>query len=468
MSGMTIQKKREFALNYKPRPHFIAFHNRTQRFSFVVAHRRSGKSYALLADLLVRALYTKIPNAVFAYIAPELGQARNIAWTSLKVILGEILEHCKVSETRLTITLPNGSVIKLFGLDNAETLRGNGFAGVVLDEAQDISLEVIATSLLPAMADKKAFLVWSGTPKGISNTFFKYREKARLSNGKWFYEELTIEDTDVFKRFGKLKDENGNYYLLQDTCELMEDEEFLQEFYCSWHANSRGSVYGKYIHDNEDNIFDFHHVEFAPVDTIWDLGYHDATAIWFMQKINGRLDVIYYHQTNGQDIESIIDDVQEIAREHRFNLDKYYLPHDAMDKNLQTGKSIIECFWKLRLNAIKIPELSIKQGLSIGRSMMKFFRFHATNCKDGLDALKAYSFKYNQSLKAYSKEPLHNWASHCADAYRYMSIIANLEDQKAERPSKVIIPNDRVHYTEDDMRKLTSLDYESTHEEVDW
>ena len=152
-----------FRLNYQPRHYFLPLHNRSKRFFFVLAHRRAGKSYALAADMVERAVRTKKPNAQFAYCAPSLKQARTIIWKHFKTIIGsELLEHCKVSETKLSITLPNGSEIRVFGLNEPDSLRGFYLDGIVIDEAQDTSQELISTVIFPALADRKGYFIIRG------------------------------------------------------------------------------------------------------------------------------------------------------------------------------------------------------------------------------------------------------------------------------------------------------------------
>jgi hypothetical protein len=121
-------------------------------------------------------LNTKQSNAQYAYIAPLLSQAISISWKIFKTILGPILPYCKVSETRHSITLPNAAEIRLFGLDNEDALRGVYMNGCVLDEAQDIDIATLTTVIIPALTDRRGWLSWSGTPKGMGNAFFAYRE----------------------------------------------------------------------------------------------------------------------------------------------------------------------------------------------------------------------------------------------------------------------------------------------------
>src|SRR3989338_6407069 len=99
--------------NYTPRSAFIPYHNRTQRFSVLVCHRRAGKSVAVINDLVVRALRTQKPRWFGAYVAPYMGQARQISFAYLKLAVNKI-PGVKVSESETSVTFPNGSKIRVF------------------------------------------------------------------------------------------------------------------------------------------------------------------------------------------------------------------------------------------------------------------------------------------------------------------------------------------------------------------
>ena len=120
-------------LLYRPRSVFKDFHDRKQRWSIIVAHRRCGKTVACINDLIVRALTEKKPNAQYAYIAPYFSQAKAVSWTYLQRYSQPFLKQANQSE--LWIELITGAKIRLFGADNPDALRGNYLDGVVLDYA---------------------------------------------------------------------------------------------------------------------------------------------------------------------------------------------------------------------------------------------------------------------------------------------------------------------------------------------
>ena len=110
----------------------MPFHNRTTRWSCLVAHRRAGKTVAAINDVIKRAITEGHRGAQYAYIAPFRSQAKRVAWDYLKHYAAPITSTS--NESDLMVELINGAKIMLFGGDNADAMRGMGFNGVYLDE----------------------------------------------------------------------------------------------------------------------------------------------------------------------------------------------------------------------------------------------------------------------------------------------------------------------------------------------
>ena len=120
----------EWTFDYVPRREMVAFHQRQTRNAFMICHRRFGKTVAVIAELIIRALYTQKKNAQFAYIAPFRSQAKAVAWAYLCDMTEGVAVEVKVSE--LSVTFPNGSKIFLTGSDNVNALRGLYLDGAVI------------------------------------------------------------------------------------------------------------------------------------------------------------------------------------------------------------------------------------------------------------------------------------------------------------------------------------------------
>ena len=164
-------------LKYKPRMQMLDFHQRKERFAFLICHRRFGKTVACIAELIIRALYTKKHKAQYAYVCPFRSQAKAVAWNYLVDMTQGIATEVKVSE--LSVTLPNGAKIWLSGSDNVNALRGLYLDGCVLDEFAQCRPDLLEAVIMPCLLDRKGWLVIIGTAYGRLNQFYDYYEKSK-------------------------------------------------------------------------------------------------------------------------------------------------------------------------------------------------------------------------------------------------------------------------------------------------
>ena len=160
---------------YRPRKAFMPFHNRTQRWACLVAHRRAGKTVAAVNDIIRAAITYQGDRGLFAYIAPYRSQSKAVAWQYFLEFAEPIIQS--KNEQELLITLMNGSQIRLYGADNADAMRGLGFSGVYMDEYGDFKPSVFGNVIRPALSDKQGWAVFGGTPKG-KNQFWEIYETA--------------------------------------------------------------------------------------------------------------------------------------------------------------------------------------------------------------------------------------------------------------------------------------------------
>jgi len=174
-------------LPYTPRAQMVPFHQRQQRFAFLICHRRFGKTVACIAELIIRALYTTKHKAQYAYICPFRSQAKAVAWNYLVDMTSGIATDVKVSE--LSVTLPNGAKIWLSGSDNINALRGLYLDGAVIDEFAQCRPDLLEAVVQPCLLDRKGWLVIIGTAYGRLNKFFDYYEKSQ-TDSEWFHADI--------------------------------------------------------------------------------------------------------------------------------------------------------------------------------------------------------------------------------------------------------------------------------------
>jgi phage terminase large subunit len=395
-------------IGYRPRGDFKDFHNRTQRWACLVAHRRAGKTVACINDLIRRAYVDNKDNGRYAYIAPYHSQAKSIAWDYLLRFTQDVRSNANASE--LWVELFNGARIRLFGADNPDALRGMYLDGVILDEVADMRPRVWGEIIRPLLADRSGWAVFIGTPKG-HNFFYEIWKTSQVSES-WFSKSIRASVSGLLA-----KDE------LEDAARGMSEDQYEQEFECSFEAAILGAYYGKELRVLEDagRLCKVDYDPALPVFTAWDLGYHDDTAIFFYQVTHTEIHVIDYYSGSGLAIEDYANQVLQKP----YKYEKHYLPHDARAKTLASGgKSIIEqLIGYFGLNKMDIvPMLTIQDGIQAARVMLPRVWFDKENVGDAVELLKQYQREWDDDKKTFRDKPRHDHTSHSADAFRMMAV----------------------------------------------
>ena len=395
-------------LPYAARTQFAPYHWRGQRWAAIVAHRRAGKTVACVNDLIASAITTNKARPRFSYIAPYYAQAKAIAWDYLKYYAGEAAD--RVLESELSIRLVhNGATIRLYGSDNADAMRGVYNDGVILDEFGMMKPSVWSAVVLPTLADRKGWATFIGTPSG-KNHFYDIVEHATQHPDEWFSLTLKASETHLLSPFE-----------LAEQRRMMDEDEYAQEYECSFDAAIRGAVYGKELRqaEEEQRVDAAHAMDpDQPVNAVCDLGYHDDTAFWFWQARPDGFLLTYAFSDHFKPIEEYIEKLLLLP-----NLGEVWLPHDARAKSLQTGKSIVEQFLSAGIRPKIVPNMKVHDGISAARRVLPHCWFSLPGCRDGVEALKAYQRGWDEDAKTYRERPMHDWSSHFADAFRYFALI---------------------------------------------
>jgi hypothetical protein len=214
-------------LGFRPRRWQVEAFGRMKgkRFGVEVVHRRAGKTVKAIALLVDRGLRCERERGRYAYIAPLLKQAKGIAWDYLKHYALKV-PGTQVNESELWVEFPNGARIRLFGADNPDALRGLYFDGVVLDEPAQMKLEVWGEIVQPALADRKGWALFIGTPKGV-NLFSDLYYKALANPAEWYAGSWNCYETDALDadEIERLKRE-------------LTDAQFRQEMLCDFSAST--------------------------------------------------------------------------------------------------------------------------------------------------------------------------------------------------------------------------------------
>jgi len=410
--------------HYAPRTHFMGLHTRETRWAIAVAHRRAGKTVACVNDLIKSAVMCGKGNPRFAYIAPQLNQAKDIAWSYLLEYTDCFGPERKVNASELWVELPNnGARIRIYGADNPDRLRGIYLDGAVLDEFGDMDPTVWTQVIRPALSDRKGWAIFIGTPKG-KNTFHKLWVNAE-DDPDWFTLSLKASETQL------LDDKE-----LADARKMMSEDEYAQEYECSFDAAVRGAYYGKEMNeaelDDPSRISTVLHDPRLQTHTAWDLGVADSTVIWFIQTVGRETRVIDVLKGEGVGLDYYAKELQ--ARGYLYG--NHYLPHDVEVRELGTGRSRLEVLRDLGIAATVVPNIPVEDGIQAARMLLPTCWFDRTKCKDGIEALRMYRREWDDKRQEFKLRPLHDWTSHYADAFRYFAV-GHRERQAA---AKIIYP----------------------------
>ena len=405
----------EITIPYAPRKQFLPYHDRDKRFSVLVAHRRAGKTVACVNELIKGALSCQRDKPRFAYIAPLFKQAKDVAWEYLKEYTA-VIPGREVNETELRVDLPNGSRVRLYGADNPDSLRGIYLDGVILDEYADMRPSIWTEVLRPALSDRLGWATFIGTPKGHNDFWQKWQDSE--NNPDWLRLMLKASDTGII-----------NPAELAAARRDMSPDEFDQEFECSFTAAVRGAYYAKDLEqaDKEERIRPIP-IEKVETNTAWDLGIDDSTAIWFYQVVNKEVRLIDYYEASGVGLEHYA----KVLRDKPYIYGKHYLPHDAEVKELGTGRSRVETLDGFGIRAEIVKMQRVEDGINAVRQLLPRCWFHSVNCKQGIEALRLYRKEWNDKTQTFRQNPLHDWTSHSADAFRYLAL--SVSDKQIRKP----------------------------------
>jgi hypothetical protein len=371
----------------------------------VVAHRRAGKTVALVNHCIRGVATSTHARPQIAYIAPTYRMAQRIAWDYVKQFSAPI-PGCKPNASELTMNYPNGGKLMLLGADRMHDLRGMYLMGAVLDEYALMHPRLFTEVILPALMDHRGWAILAGTPLGANQLKRAYMQ-ARDGAPGWQAHMLRASDTRVIH-----PDD------LQIARANMSSEEYAQEFECSFDAAIKGAIYGSEIGAAESmgRVCDVPYEPRLGVTVAVDLGMRDAFALWFLQEhaVGGQVRAIDYREYTGKGLPQIKREVDALG----YTITRWVAPHDIAVRELGTGRSRQEVARGLGMNFEPSVPMSLADGIEATRSVLPVMVFDRKKCEFALDCLRQYRYVYDEKLQIMSKDPEHDWTSHCSDALR--------------------------------------------------
>jgi hypothetical protein len=391
---------------YKPREQQLAIHELmdSKRFGVVVAHRRMGKTVSAINHLIKDAVLNQKEAPRYAYIAPTYGQAKRVAWDYLVKYAEPLGGTSNISELRVDFW---GRRIQLYGSDNPEALRGQYFDGVILDEIGDQNPKIWTDIIRPALADRKGWCLFIGTPKG-HNHFKELRDRARTEDG-WGLLEFKASETGVV-------DETE----LKAAKNEMGEDKYRQEFECSFDAAVEGSYYGQILNELEEkkHMQEIPREELSRTFTAWDLGMGDSTSIWVAQLVGSEVRLIDYYENHGVGLDHYV----KWIRDNDYEKAEHILPHDVRVRELGSGKSRLEMLEEAGLEIKIAPRMGLDDGIQAVRRLLPRCWFNVPKVQIGLNCLRNYRRDYDEKRKIFYERPLHDWSSHGSDSFRYLAL----------------------------------------------
>ena len=396
----------EIVIPYKPREHQLKVHELLEgkRFAVVVAHRRFGKTVAALNHLIREAVLNKNEAPRYAYIAPTYGQAKRVAWDYLVKYTEPLGGTNNISELRVDFW---GRRIQLYGSDNPDSLRGQYFDGIIIDEVGDQNPKIWTDICRPALVDRQGWCLFIGTPKG-HNHFKELRDRAEKEDG-WGLLEFKASETGVV----------DDTELKQAKNEMGEDK-YRQEFECSFDAAVEGSYFGQMLNELEEkkHMQEIPREELSRTFTAWDLGMGDSTSIWVAQLVGTEVRLLDYYENHGVGLDHYV----KWIKDNDYSKAEHILPHDVRVRELGTGKSRLEMLEDSGLEVKIAPRMGLDDGIQAVRRLLPRCWFNVPKVQNGLNCLRNYRRDYDEKRKIFFERPLHDWSSHGSDAFRYLAL----------------------------------------------
>ncbi len=418
----------------------------------VIWHRRSGKDDVAL-NWAARAAHLRVGE--YWHMLPEAVQGRKVVWDAVSPHTGrkrvdqafplEMRE--KTREQDMVIQFKNGSLWRVVGSDNYNSLMGATPVGIVFSEWALADPNAWAF-LRPILMENGGWAIFITTPRG-NNHAKTTLDLARQEDG-WFAEVLSAEKTGVF-RAEQLETELRE--LQHDYGQEEGSALFEQEYNCSFESALVGAYYGAYLMraTKEGRIGNVPIDRGILVHTAWDLGVSDSTAIWFIQCVGKERRLIDYHEASGVGLDEYARVLAEKQKQYGWIYGLHYFPHDIEHRELgNKGLSRVDTLASLGIKAKVVPASNVNDGINAVRRMLDSTWIDEKRCERGLNALRNYQRAWNDKLKMFSDAALHNWASHGADSLRTFACGHReakekppMRPQMPKMPSYASTPHDR-------------------------
>ena len=385
---------------------------------------RSGKTFKLVRSVLVRA--AKAPKSKHVILRSKFNHCKQSIWHDTFPKVQEMFPDLPIKENKdmWYKELPNGSQIWIGGLDDAERVEkilGNEYSTIYFNECSQIPYHSITTALT-RLAENRGLNLKA------------YYDENPPSPAHWSY-KLFIENVMPTDKSRKVDPKNYRSILMNpkdnaenlpdgyidDILDSLPDEKRRRFLLGEWVADIEGAVYDEQLAalDKSNRITKVPYDKAHEVHTWWDIGKTDYTAVWFVQYIAREVRVIDYFQINKKEPTDFV----VILKEKGYNYGIHNLPHDAgYDRYGGSAYSLFCSAWPSADWRVHKRTSGVQEDLYAVRTFFPKCVFDLEKCYDGIEALRSYARIWDEKLKKFKDKPSADWASHGADAFRYLAI----------------------------------------------
>lgn len=425
-----------------------------------IAHRRWGKDETVLGATNER-MHKRV--GTYWHCLPEYGQARKAIWTAVNANTGKkrideafpVETRAKTLDDEMFIQLKCGSTWQLIGSDRYNATVGAGPVFIAYSEwaLSNPSAWAYHRPMLEENGGGAAFIT---TPRGKNHAHKTYERYKRMmaENPRYFAEISTIHDTGALSA-AQLEETLAEYVDLYG--EDFGRAQYEQEYECSFNAAVLGAFYAREMAAvrREGRIAPIEPDRSRPVHRAWDIGVRDDTSVWWFQVVGTQVFILDCYSQNGVGVDHFASVIHERETERGWNDPKAlnegkqagsawmqrpidFVPHDARVKEWGTGRTRVETMQSHGLNPQVVSMASKLDGINAARKTLARCVFDPRCEANGVEALEKYRREWDEEKKTFKASEVHDWTSHLADAFRYLSMAwREIPKPKAEKPIPV-------------------------------
>lgn len=397
------------------------------RYRVLYGGRGGAKSWGVARALLIKAAKTQLRILCAREFQTSLKDSVHKLLSDQIESLG-LLGHYEITQAAIRCKT-TGSEFFFVGLknniNNVKSIEGIDICWV--EEAQSVSKSSWST-LIPTIRKENSEIWITFNPElETDETYQRFIlnkpgeaivEKINWSDNPWFPETLRIEKDNL-----KARDQESYNNVWEGLCRQTVD----------------GAIFAKEMQlaELDGRITKVPYDATKPVHAVFDLGWADSTAIWFLQFVGMETRLIRYMESSQQTISWYLAQMQTFG----YVYDTLWLPHDAENKTLAAaGRTIDDIVRAAGFKTRILGKVPIVDSINAARTIFSNCYFDRENCAQGLQCLRHYRYDVDPDTGMFSRTPLHDNYSHGADAFRYIGLMINEPRKFVQKKAQMYSP----------------------------